>query len=92
MTDIETLDFQVRRDDLGKVRWAEAQTRADQPLEPGDVLLRLDRFALTSNNITYGLVGELMQYWSFFPAPDGWGRLPVWGFADVVQSRAPGVH
>jgi hypothetical protein len=29
-----------------------------------------------------------MSYWSFFPAPEGWGRVPVWGFAEVSDSRA----
>jgi hypothetical protein len=27
-----------------------------------------------------------MRYWDFFPAADGWGRVPVWGHADVVAS------
>jgi hypothetical protein len=43
---------------------------------------------LTSNNITYATFGEVMSYWSFFPAEDGWGRVPVWGFAEVIESRA----
>jgi hypothetical protein len=33
-----------------------------------------------------------MRYWAFFPAPEGWGRVPCWGFADVVASQAPGVE
>jgi hypothetical protein len=33
----------------------------------------------------------MLGYWRFFPAPDGWGRLPVMGFADVIQSEHPGV-
>src|SRR4051812_9316729 len=33
-----------------------------------------------------------MGYWSFFPASEGWGRVPVWGFADVEASRAPGIE
>ena len=36
----------------------------------GAVRLRIDRFALTSNNITYGAFGEGMSYWSFFPTGD----------------------
>jgi Protein of unknown function (DUF2855) len=33
-----------------------------------------------------------MNYWKFFPAEDeGWAHLPVWGFADVAESRADGV-
>jgi hypothetical protein len=30
----------------------------------------------------------MIGYWDFFPAADGWGRIPVWGFADVVQGTA----
>ena len=55
-------------------------------------LLRVDRFGLTSNNVTYGVAGDLLGYWGFFPATEGWGRIPVWGFADVVATRAGGVE
>jgi hypothetical protein len=33
-----------------------------------------------------------MNYWGFFPAADGWGRVPMWGFADVEESEADGVE
>jgi uncharacterized protein DUF2855 len=36
-------------------------------------------------------MGETMSYWDFFPAEDGWARMPVWGYADVAASRAEGV-
>src|SRR4051812_15012876 len=36
-------------------------------------------------------MGETMRYWDFFPAPDGWGKVPVWGYADVVRSECDGV-
>ena len=29
-----------------------------------------------------------MSYWGFFPAEPGWGRMPVWGFAKVLESRS----
>ena len=32
-----------------------------------------------------------MHYWDFFPTDEGWGRVPLWGFAEVEQSRADGV-
>ena len=57
----------------------------------GEILVRIDRFALTANNVTYGVAGEKIGYWNFFPATDGRGVIPVWGFADVVRSRAEGV-
>ncbi len=79
-------DFLVRRDDLRECRVAESEPPA---LGPGQALLRVDAFGLTSNNITYAVLGDLMSYWSFFPADDGWGRIPVWGFAEVERSEAP---
>ncbi|MGH8458430.1 MAG: DUF2855 family protein, partial [Nevskiales bacterium] len=78
------LDFQVARDDLRNARQVEVQVPEPQD---GEVLLRIERFAFTSNNITYAVFGEAMQYWKFFPAPDGWGRIPVWGFAEVTESK-----
>lgn len=82
-------DFLVRRDDLTACRTAESE-----PLEvgPGQALLRVERFGLTANNITYAVMGEAMSYWDFFPAAEGWGRVPMWGFAEVERSEAPGVE
>ena len=83
------MDLEVRRDDLRSVRQRDedgAPTIAD-----GEALLRVSRFALTANNVTYAVFGDAMSYWKFFPAAEGWGRVPVWGFADVVASSADGV-
>ncbi|MEK6272739.1 MAG: DUF2855 family protein [Actinomycetota bacterium] len=81
-------DFLVKRDDLRECRIAESE--APEP-EPGQALLRVDTFGLTANNITYAVMGEAMSYWDFFPAEDGWGRVPMWGFAEVERSEAEGV-
>lgn len=80
----ETLE--VRRDDLSTTRLTRTTQRE---LQAGEVLCRVDRFALTANNITYGVVGEKIGYWQFFPAEEGWGVIPVWGFADVIESHHP---
>ena len=82
------MDLEVDRQHLSTVRIVDAPRPA---LQPGEARLRVHRFALTANNITYAVFGDMMQYWSFFPpapADDGisWGRVPVWGFADVVES------
>ncbi|HUS23473.1 MAG TPA: DUF2855 family protein [Candidatus Binatia bacterium] len=82
-------DFCVARDELQRVQWR------DTPLPaPGDgeVLLRVDRFGFSANNVTYAVFGDAMQYWKFFPAEGGWGRVPVWGFADVAASRHPALR
>ncbi len=58
------------------------------PLEPGQVRMMLRRFALTANNVTYAVCGFSIGYWKFFPSGhEGQGLLPVWGFAEVVESR-----
>ena len=82
-------DFLVKKDDFRECRIAESE-----PPEPedGQASLRVDTFGLTSNNVTYAVFGEAMSYWSFFPAEDGWGRVPMWGFAEVEESRAEGVE
>ncbi|HEY1690128.1 MAG TPA: DUF2855 family protein [Solirubrobacteraceae bacterium] len=82
-------DFLVKRKDLRECEIAES----DVP-EPasGEALLRVERFGLTANNITYAVMGQIMSYWDFFPVEDGWGRVPMWGFAEVQRSEAAGVE
>jgi hypothetical protein len=82
-------DFLVKRDDLRECRVAES---AAPEIEEGQALLRVDSFGLTANNVTYAVLGDAMSYWSFFPAPDGWGRAPMWGFAEVAESKAENVE
>ena len=59
---------------------------------PGRRCCGSTRFGLTANNVTYAVIGEAMSYWDFFPAEDGWGRVPMWGFAEVERSEAEGVE
>lgn len=81
-------DFEVSRADLGAVRIKQGTLT---PLNPGEIRLKVDRFAFTANNITYASMGESMAYWRFFPAEAGWGRVPVWGFATIAESRCEGL-
>lgn len=80
------MDFLIAKGDLHNCRFADAP--ALEPA-PAQAVLRVDAFGLTSNNITYAMFGEAMSYWGFFPAEDGWGRMPVWGFAEVTASTVP---
>ncbi|WP_291844627.1 DUF2855 family protein [Maricaulis sp.] len=63
-----------------------------RPLDAGEARLAIDSFALTANNITYAAFGDAMRYWDFFPGSDGRCRLPVWGFAEVSETRADGLQ
>jgi hypothetical protein len=83
------MEFEVDRTDLHRTRVVDD---APSALPASGARLRVESFALTSNNITYAVFGDAMQYWNFFPASTtdpasgSWGRVPVWGFAEVVES------
>jgi hypothetical protein len=81
------VDFELHRTDLHKTRFLD-----DDPPSPedGQALLRVESFGLTSNNITYAVFGDAYRYWDFFPSSDpDWGKLNVWGYAHVENSRHP---
>lgn len=59
----------------------------DAPLAEGALRLKVDSFAVTANNVTYAVIGDMFHYWNFFPAPDGWGIVPMWGHATVEASN-----
>lgn len=81
-------DLLVDRTDLARTALVEA---AAPDLRDGQVLLRVDRVGMTANNVTYAVFGDAMHYWDFFPAPEGWGRVPLWGFCTVERSTVPDV-
>jgi len=89
-------EFQINKKNFVEQRLFESGRAEQRPaIGDGEILLKIDRFAVTANNITYAVAGDTMGYWKFFPASgedaDGWGMMPVWGFADVIESNADGV-
>ncbi len=86
---MNTTTLLVRQNQLASTR---LQIQDDAPITDGQVRVRVDNFALTANNITYAAMGDLMNYWKFFPSgEEGWGIVPVWGFGSVVESLHPEV-
>ena len=87
---IENPQFQVKRDMFFQGRLVETPVE-EFKIGDGEVLVKVDKFAFTANNITYAVAGDQIGYWNFFPPvgknADGWGVIPVWGFADVVESN-----
>lgn len=62
-------------------------------LADGAVRLRVERYAVTANTITYAAVGDMLDYWGFHPSGDpDWGRVPAMGWAEVVASNHPDVE
>lgn len=77
--------FVVDKSDLQRPKFANGQHAA---IDPGQILVKVDRFAFTANNITYAELGERLAYWQFYPTEDSnFGNIPVWGFGDVAESR-----
>ncbi len=81
--------FCVSRADLHATRLLpDPDAPATRALAEGELRLQVLSFALTANNITYAAFGDKMKYWQFFPSgAEGWGCIPVWGYAEVVESR-----
>ena len=86
--------------DIARTDIADARIVPDAaaPLADGQVRVAITGFALTANNVTYalfggpnGFLGGDAGYWDFFADRDAPGRLPVWGFAAVSESRVEGI-
>ena len=73
--------------DRSDYRNTKVVTEPLRPPEGGEVVVAIDKFGLTANNVSYAVSGDLIGYWKFYPAPDNWGKVTVWGCADVVESR-----
>lgn len=84
------MDLLIRKSALAETKQVELPR---DPLNDGEMRLQVDLFSLTANNVTYGAAGDFLKYWQFYPSPEqGWGRVPVWGFATVVESKSPAAN
>ncbi|PCJ66978.1 MAG: hypothetical protein COA73_00585 [Candidatus Hydrogenedentota bacterium] len=84
----ENIDFIVNKSNLGECKFVPGDSAA---LEEGAVRFRVEKYAFTANNVTYGVAGDMLNYWQFFPAEEGWGRIPVWAIGTVAESRHDGL-
>ncbi len=61
-------------------------------LAADSVRLKVERFSITANTVTYAEFGDMLDYWGFYPTGDTtWGRVPAMGWAEVVESTHGGV-
>ncbi|MEP1230958.1 MAG: DUF2855 family protein, partial [Litorimonas sp.] len=72
----------------------------DGLLKPDYIRVEIGPWALTANNITYMVTGDMIGYWKFFDPKaygmtvegiDDLGRMPVWGYAVVTDSNCADV-
>jgi hypothetical protein len=93
LEEVRMTELQTNTQNITERRLVNTESKA--PLNEGEVRLKIDRFAFTANNVTYGAVGEQIGYWQFFPPTTSaddttpWGMIPVWGYASVIESRHP---
>ncbi|MFZ4122874.1 MAG: DUF2855 family protein [Caulobacterales bacterium] len=78
-------DVLISKADLTKVAAVEVP---QVPLAAGQARLRIDKLAITANTVTYAVAGDSFGYWQFFPAPEGQGKAPAWGFGVVEESAS----
>jgi len=88
---MNSTDFVVARHDLQQGKFIETQLPDADALPDDALLVKIDRFAFTANNITYAVLGDQLKYWQLFPAPNDFGNIPVWGFGEVIASKHPGI-
>jgi hypothetical protein len=92
MSQVTTLtQIQVKQDELNTTKVKQIDLNTGQ-LQDGEILLATESFGFSANNITYAALGHGMGYWGFFPADEGYGIVPVWGFATVAQSNHPDIE
>ncbi|MFT5636348.1 MAG: hypothetical protein ACI89T_001812 [Cognaticolwellia sp.] len=60
----DTQVFEVEKSNLQNTRIT--SFTFEQPLLENEVVLKVDKFALTANNISYGVAGYTLGYWRFF--------------------------
>ncbi len=83
--------LEVRRSAVGETQLREL---AAAEITDDQIRLRIDKFAITANNITYAVFGDMLGYWNFFPSDvdaESWGRVPAMGWAEVAESNVEGI-
>jgi hypothetical protein len=84
------LDLLVRQNDPRQWRFVEAPVPDHDALDEGELLVRVEKFGLSANNVTYAVLGksDVINYFDFFPSDEpGWGRVPVWGMGAITASK-----
>ena len=70
--------FQTLKSDLTQSRIIDIDFPA---IDDGEIAVRIESYAFTANNVTYGVAGDTIGYWKFFPAKNNaenqWGCIPM---------------
>lgn len=84
----KTRDFVFNPNDFRDAKFIDGAALDGDQMEKGDVIIAVDRLALTANTISYGIAGKtgLIRYLESFPTSAPYARMPFWGFGDIIAS------
>ena len=79
--------------DFRQAQVIDASDYVEASLLEGEIMVRVDRLALTANSISYGFAGKagLIRYLDIYPATMGLANLPCWGYGDIIASNHPDI-
>ena len=80
---MNSTDFVVARNDLQQCKVIDTRLPDAAELPDAALLIKIDRFAFTANNITYAVLGDQLKYWQLFPAPESFGNIPMPGWRPI---------
>ena len=75
----------VNRENLRDTKVVE---RSSALLTDNQIRVCIDKFGLTANNVSYAVSGDMIGYWKYYPADAPYGKVPVWGMAEVIESSS----
>jgi hypothetical protein len=83
----------INLDDYRKTSIVDGFEVSPDTLSDGQIMVRVSKVALTANSITYVIGSQqgFLPYLDIFPATEGLGHMPCWGFGDVIYSKHPDV-
>ena len=85
--------LQTLKSDITTTRIVESP---DPEIGENEIIVSIENFAFTTNNVTYAVAGDTIGYWQFFKTTEDpantWGSIPVWGFAKVIKSNLKDIH
>lgn len=73
---VTALTLEVQKDNWAETRLKEETLSTE--LNENEVVLRVDKLALTANNISYAASGDSLDYWGFSRLTTVWGESRRW--------------
>jgi len=87
---MKSTDFVVARQDLQQCKFIETQLPDPAALPDEALLIKIDRFALPPTTSHTPFLGDQLKILAVVSGAGKFGNIPVWGFGEVIASKASG--